>query len=135
MEIFKTTNIPVDQLDALEEYARSSVGPELRDVLLSLSRCARGGSEIAAVDATDVTTVLTPNQAADRLGMSRTHLYKLLDRGEIAFHKVGRDRRIRLHDLLGFEAQRQRDRIELAERFAHQQTTRSDAVDEVADLL
>ena len=67
--------------------------------------------------------------------MSRTHLYRLLDRGEIVSHRVGRDRRIRLSDLIGFETQRQRDNRELAERFANQQKTRSGAIDELAELL
>jgi excisionase family DNA binding protein len=78
---------------------------------------------------------MTPNQAAERLGMSRSHLYKLLDRGEIMFHRVGRDRRIRVRDLLDFEAQRQRDRRELAERFARQNETRAAVIDELADLF
>jgi len=67
--------------------------------------------------------------------MSRTHLYKLLDRGEIVSHRVGRDRRIRLSDLIDFETQRQSDNRELAERFANQQKTRSGAIDELAELL
>lgn len=132
MQTIETSNIPADQLDALEKYALASAGSELRDVLLSLAHCAREGSELVVVDDT---AVLTPSQAAERLGMSRTHLYKLLDRGEIMSHRVGRDRRIRLRDLLEFEARRQRDRRELAERFANQHTTRAGAVDEVADLL
>lgn len=69
------------------------------------------------------------------LGMSRTHLYKLLDSGEIPCDHVGRDRRIRVHDLLDFEARRMRDRRELAQRFATQRKTRAGAIDEVADLL
>ncbi|WP_242504386.1 helix-turn-helix domain-containing protein [Promicromonospora panici] len=125
----ETANIPAAQLDVLEEFARTSVGPELRDALLALSRAARDGAQLSVVD---IDAVLTPNQAAERLGMSRTHLYKLLDRGEIAFHRVGRDRRIGVSDLVEFEAQRQRDRRELAERFANQERTRADAIDEVA---
>lgn len=132
MQTIETSNIPVEQLDALEQYALTSAGPELRDVLLSLSRCVRAGAQFAVLDGS---AVLTPNQAADRLGMSRTHLYKLLDRGEIVSHRVGRDRRIRVRDLLDFEAQRQRDRRELAERFANQRKTRAGAIDEVANLL
>jgi excisionase family DNA binding protein len=132
MEILETTNIPVEQLEALEQYAQTSLGPELRDVLLSLSRCVRDGTELTV---TARSAVLTPSQAAERLGMSRTHLYKLLDRGEIMSYRVGRDRRIELKDLAAFESQRQRDRRELAERFASQQQTLAGAVDEVANSL
>lgn len=131
MKTLETANIPVDQIDELEEFA-ANVGPELRDVLMSLSRCVREGDEVIVIDGSQT---LTPSQAAERLGMSRTHLYKLLDRGEIVFHRVGRDRRIRVHDLLRFEEQRQRDRRELAERFAHQRQTAAAATDEIADLL
>jgi len=132
MEILETANIPVEQLEALEQYAQTSLGPELRDVLLSLSRCARDGAELAVIEGS---AVLTPSQAAERLGMSRTHLYKLLDRGEIMSYRVGRDRRIDLKDLAAFESQRQRDRRELAERFATQHQTLTRAIDEVANSL
>ncbi len=132
MEILETTNIPVEQLDALEQYAQTSIGPELRDVLLGLSRCVRDGAEFAVIGEA---AVLTPSQAAERLGMSRTHLYKLLNRGEIMSYRVGRDRRIEVKDLAAFELQRQRDRRELAERFATQQQTLSRAIDEVANSL
>ncbi len=132
MEILETRNIPVEELEALEQYAQTSLGPELRDVLLSLSRCVRDGAEFTV---TAGSAVLTPSQAAERLGMSRTHLYKLLDRGEIVSYRVGRDRRIDLKDLAAFESQRQRDRRELAERFATQQQTLTGAIDEVANCL
>jgi excisionase family DNA binding protein len=128
----ETVNIPAAELDALEEFARTSAGPELRDVLLTLSRAARDGSQLSVIDAN---AVLSPNQAAERLGMSRTHLYKLLDGGEIVFHRVGRDRRIRVSDLIAFEARRQRGRRELAERFASQDRTRANVIDEIADSL
>lgn len=132
MQTLDTATIPTEQLDALEEFARSSAAPELRDLLLSLSRCVRDGDELIAIDG-DAT--LTPSQVAERLGMSRTHLYKLLDRGEILFHRVGRDRRIRVRDLADFELRHQRDRRELAERFAHQRTTTTAADAEIADIL
>lgn len=132
MQTLQTTKITSQQLDALDEFARSDAGPELRDLLLSLSRCVRAGDDLVIVDG-DKT--ITPSQAAERLGMSRTHLYKLLDRGEILFHRVGRDRRIRLSDLIEFENKHQHDRRELAERFAHQRKTAAAANDEIADLL
>lgn len=132
MQTLETAKISPKQLDALDEFAHSDAGPELRDLLLSLSRCVRDGDEVIAIDGH---TTLTPNQVAERLDMSRTHLYKLLDRGEILSHRVGRDRRIRMRDLIDFEKRHQRDRRELAERFAHQSKTTAAANDEVADLI
>ena len=49
---------------------------------------------------------LTTNQAAARLGMSRPFLIKLLDQGNIPFHRIGRDRRILLSDVNRFLGQR-----------------------------
>ena len=132
MQTLQTDNITPEQLDTLDVFARSEAGPELRDLLLSLSRCMRAGDDVLVVDGA---ATITPSQAAERLGMSRTHLYKLLDRGEILSHRVGRDRRIRMHDLFEFESQHQRDRRELAERFAHQRQTTAAFDDEIADLL
>lgn len=80
-------------------------------------------------------TTLTPAHVAERLGLSRSRLDKLLDRGEILSHRVGRGRRIRVRDLVEFERRRQQGRRELTERFANQQKTRAGAIDEIADLL
>ncbi len=131
MKTLETASLSPEQLDELDEFA-AEADPALRDVLMSLSRCVRQGDEVVVIDGSET---LTPSQAANRLGMSRTHLYKLLDRGEIVFHRIGRDRRIRVRDLLLFEGQRQRDRRELAERFAHDRQTAAAATDEIADLL
>ncbi|KMO67838.1 helix-turn-helix domain-containing protein [Mycolicibacterium chlorophenolicum] len=132
MKTIHTDGIPAEQIDALDEFAATGVGPEMRDLLQSVIDCVRAGNDLAAVSPL---TVLRPAQAAERLGMSRTHLYKILDQGEIASHRVGRDRRILLRDLIVFEERRQRDRRELAERFASQNKTREGAIDELADLL
>lgn len=132
MKTIPTDGIPVEQTDALDEFAATGVGPEMRDLLQSVIDCVRAGDTLAAVSPL---AALSPSQAAERLGMSRTHLYKLLDQGEIMSHRVGRDRRILLRDLFAFEERRQRDRRELAERFASQGKTRDGAIDELADLL
>jgi ribonuclease HI len=61
MKTFETAKIPPEQLDALEQFAESQAGPELRAALLSLSHCVREADEL--IVSGDSETV-TPNQAA-----------------------------------------------------------------------
>ena len=132
MQELDAAHVPDEQLAALDQFA-AGLGPsELRDLLTALSVSVKNGSDVTLLESD---AELTPSQASAQLKMSRTYLYKLLDRGEIVSHNVGRDRRIRASDLARFEASRQRDRRELAERFAHANETRRGAAEELlADL-
>lgn len=131
MKTISSTPMPDSQIDQLEQLA-DAVPAELRDVLSSLAASLREGDDVVAFDPQ---RTLTPAEAAKLLGMSRTHLYKLLDNGTIASHRVGRDRRILHRELLRFVAARDSERRELAQRFATQDRDRSDAIGEIADLL
>ncbi|MEV6852030.1 excisionase family DNA-binding protein [Actinoplanes sp. NPDC051411] len=131
MRAIDTSHVPAEQFNQLE-LAAAEISPEMLDVIRALTESIRAGAEITAFEPT---ATLTPSEAADRLGMSRAHLYKLLDRGEVAFDRVGRDRRIPFTEVIKFEERRQRDRRELAERFARQQQSRAAAIDELSDLL
>ena len=132
MQTLDTEMLSEQDIEELEKLIEGQQSPQLREFLSALSESLKKHEAIAAYDPD---AELSPSQAATRLKMSRTHLYKLLDTGEIPSRKVGRDRRIREADLIEFERVRDRDRRELAERFARQDHTRSRAVDEISDLL
>ena len=59
---------------------------------------------------------MTTQAAANYLGMSRPHLVKLLDSGDIPFHFVGTHRRIYLKELKTYEALRDTKRRDAMDR-------------------
>jgi excisionase family DNA binding protein len=64
--------------------------------------------------------LLTTQEAADFLGISRPTLVKLLETGAIAFSKPNRHRRVRLQDLIDFQRRRRMERREILSRLTQE---------------
>ncbi len=115
----------------LEAAAQLDLPPMVKALLREIADYVRSGETIYMLAADQE---LSPNEAAKHLKMSRTHLCKLLDRGEIPSHKVGSHRRILVSDLVKFNEKRHADQLELAERFARHRETTASVDSEIADL-
>ena len=75
----------------------------------------------------------TTQAAANFLGMSRPYLMRLLDAGEIPFHRVGTHRRVLYRDLVAFQEHRSAVRQEALSKMT-QELVEAGVYDRVGDL-
>lgn len=73
-----------------------------------------------AIKVVPIHAVLTTQEAADLLNVSRPHLVKLLEDGELPFHRTGKHRRVRLADLMKFRESRKPASSQALDESSHQ---------------
>lgn len=119
--------LPPDNLEPMLELSRfleqhtdpaALIGPdgeqvplpmEVYEILVQVAAAMRQGK---AITVEPLDRVLTTQQAADLLGVSRPTLIKLLEANEIAYERPGegRHRRLRLRDILEYRDRRREER-------------------------
>jgi len=79
---------------------RVALPPEIYTVLLDITKAMAEGRAITIAPHEQV---LSTQQAADLLGVSRPTLVAILERGEVPYTQPGRHRRVRLADVLNYQ--------------------------------
>ena len=92
---------PSRTLSSTEEVAMPGSDPD------RASYCGRGVTIIPT------NRMLTTQEAADVLGVSRPTLVKVLESGDLRFSKVGRHRRVALGDLLAYRESQSSVRLQV----------------------
>jgi excisionase family DNA binding protein len=93
------------------------VPPALFGLLVSVAEELERGNGVSVLP---LHRQLTTSEAAQLLNVSRPHVITLLERGEMPFEKVGTHRRVRLADVLAYQATQDRRRREALEDMVRQ---------------
>ena len=115
----------------LRKLAEQSNNQEIKDILLHLSKMRT--NEVVTI--CEAPKDLTPNEAANLLGVSRTYVNKLISDGELQCYKVGSHKRIPFGVIESFMNQREAASRAFAEETATLQLSQSQAVRELMELL
>lgn len=81
------------------------IAPAVGQLIIELLGHVSNGNMVTLVP---VGTMLTTQQAADMLNVSRPHLTKLLKEGRIRFEEVGKHRRVALATLMAYREEKVR---------------------------
>lgn len=91
------------------------LSPAMSDLLMNLLRQLSQGN---AVTLLPVGEMLTTQQAADLLNVSRPYLIKLINEKELGCEMVGRHRRLKAIDVFEYKKQMQKQQDEALDRIA-----------------
>lgn len=81
----------------------------MSDLFLELLRYIGSGDAVILLP---IQQMLTTQQAADLLNVSRPYLIKLIEKGDIPHTMVGRHRRLKAEDVFGYKSARDKARAE-----------------------
>lgn len=91
-----------------------------KNALLLLAEILRNMAAGKSISINPSEAEVTTQQAADMLNVSRPHLVKLLESGQIPFKKVGKHRRILLHDIIVYKENLLQERAKQLDFLANQ---------------
>lgn len=118
-----------ESLVALEELTSLLPAGDFRAALEYVSGSLRSGEDVVIGKSSEP---LTTTQVARLLGVSRAHLYKVLDSGELKSHRVGNSaRRVNPEDLASYLDAAEDARRAHSDRVAHIDATYARAIDEM----
>jgi excisionase family DNA binding protein len=92
-----------------EARAEVVLAPALARSFMDLLRYVGSGRAVTIVPTEEK---LTTQRAADLLNVSRPHLIKVLEKGDIPYTTVGRHRRVRAQDLFDYKKKRDAERAQ-----------------------
>jgi excisionase family DNA binding protein len=117
---FLSTQLETQQIQIFDERHEAHTvelpTSALRLLVDILSELADGN----AVKVVPIHAELTTQEAADLMNVSRPHLVKLLETGDLPFHKTGKHRRVRFSDLMTYKVAQERASAAAMEELAAQ---------------
>jgi len=113
---YQSARKPIE-IEITGEKTRIKIPPSAFRFLNTVLQLMAKGKAITIIPSD---TEISTQQAAEMLNVSRPHVVKLLEKGELPCHKVGTHRRIKLKDLEDYKAKMDKKRRKLLEELAKQ---------------
>jgi len=113
----EAARVALESLRAGDEVSFEQMPDTLRQLLLDMLALIAGNEPVAIMP---LESQLTTKEAADLLGVSRPHLVKLLERGEIPFTRIGKHRRVLLKDVVQYQERTRQEALDELQRQAQE---------------